>query len=195
MKPVNIHEGIDNTLLILQNQLKSKSHLGEIQVVKQYGELPLIECYAGQLNQVFMNILSNAIDALHEFRATNSPPIKGQNHQPSSENPVISNSTALKSAVAVQTGSLQPTIWICTELVDSNRASIRIRNNGPWIDEKIVNRLFDPFFTTKPIGQGTGLGLYISYQIVTDKHKGSLRCLSAPGQGVEFLITIPVAQL
>jgi len=194
MKPVNIHEGIDNTLLILQNQLKSKLHLGEIQIIKQYGELPLIECYAGQLNQVFMNILSNAIDALYEFRAANRPQVTGQNHQHFDKNLVVPNPTVTESATEAQSRSFQPTIWIQTKLVDSDHVSILIRNNGPWIDEKTINRLFDPFFTTKPVGQGTGLGLYISYQIVTDKHKGTLKCVSAPGQGVEFLITIPIFQ-
>ncbi|MDX2241811.1 MAG: ATP-binding protein [Leptolyngbyaceae cyanobacterium bins.302] len=164
MKPVNVHDGIDNTLLILQSQLKSKPNLREIHVIQQYGDLPLVECYAGQLNQVFMNILSNAIDALHHLRSGEKGDLV----------------------------DLEPTIWIQTELVGSDRLCVSIRNNGPSIDPVTITRLFDPFFTTKPVGQGTGLGLYISYQIITEKHNGTLECRSAPDQGVEFIIHIPI---
>jgi len=173
MKPVNIHDGIDNTLLILQNLLRHKSELREIRVVKHYDNLPEVECYAGQLNQVFMNILSNAIDALEELR-----------HPPSLRE---------KSTEQLQP-EIEPTIWIETELVEGDRILIRMRNNGPSIKHACIARLFDPFFTTKPVGQGTGLGLYISYQIITEKHQGTLQCFSEPGQGVEFQIMIPVHQ-
>ncbi|HEY9748758.1 MAG TPA: ATP-binding protein, partial [Allocoleopsis sp.] len=164
MKAVNIHEGIDSTLMILQNRLKAKSDRPEIAVIKDYGELPLIECYAGQLNQVFMNLLTNAIDALED-------------HQTS----------AVESLSA-------PKIEIRTHQLNGQTVQIRIADNGPGIAEADQRRLFDPFFTTKPIGKGTGLGLSISYQIVTDKHGGVLRCNSAPGQGTEFLIEIPLHQ-
>ncbi|MFB2938316.1 ATP-binding protein [Aerosakkonemataceae cyanobacterium BLCC-F154] len=167
MKDVNIHEGIDSTLLILQNRLKETSTNLGITIVKEYGNLPLLECYAGQLNQVFMNILSNAIDALDKFR----------------------------SKEEAETHNLVPTIIIHTELSpDNSRAVVKIKDNGCGISEEHKSKLFDPFFTTKPVGKGTGLGLSICYQIVVEKHKGDLRCVSEVGKGTEFIIEIPVYQ-
>ncbi|MEX0269432.1 ATP-binding protein [Leptolyngbyaceae cyanobacterium UHCC 1019] len=177
MKPVNIHEGIDNTLLILQNRLKAKGSQPDIEVIKQYGDLPLVECYAGQLNQVFMNVLSNAIDALEENSECGMERVE---RSPRSPYPVSHASNLL--------------ITIRTEQIAPNQVAISIHNNGDSIDESLRDRLFDPFFTTKPVGQGTGLGLYISYQIVTDTHGGRLKCCSLPGQGVEFRIEIPICQ-
>jgi signal transduction histidine kinase len=161
MKQVNLHEDIDNTLLILQHRLKPNGRSAEIQIVKDYGDLPLVECYPGQLNQVFMNILSNAIDALEEKR--------------------------------VMTIDSSPVITICTKVLPPGYVTVCIADNGPGITEAVKARLFDPFFTTKPIGTGTGLGLSISYQIVVEKHKGVLKCLSEPGCGAEFWIEIPMA--
>jgi two-component system NtrC family sensor kinase len=172
LKTVDIHEGIDSTLMILQNRLKSKGSHPGIEVVKEYGNLPLVECYPGQLNQVFMNILSNAIDALEENFELRTQSFELQ----------TSASTHL------------PTITIRTEKLGSNRIQIAIADNGPGMTENQRQRLFDPFFTTKPVGKGTGLGLSISYQVVTEKHRGELTCISAPGQGAEFLINIPVCQ-
>lgn len=163
MKAVNIHEGIDSTLLILDNRLKASSNRPAIEITKKYGDLPLVECYAGQLNQVFMNILANAIDALEE---------------------AFSNHTNVPN--------LQ--INIVTELIDEQNVMIRFIDNGMGIPEKVQKLLFDPFFTTKPIGKGTGLGLSISYKIIIEKHKGKLNCISAPGKGTEFVITIPLQQ-
>ena len=158
-KPVDIHEGIDNTLLILHTRLKANGHNPGIEVVKEYGKLPLVDCYAGQLNQVFMNIIGNAIDALDD-----------------------------KSAPRI--------IKISTELISasekSNSVLIRISDNGSGINEDAKMRLFDPFFTTKPVGKGTGLGLSISYQIIVEKHHGTLKCISEIGKGSEFVIQIPV---
>ncbi len=170
MKPVDIHEGIDSTLLILQHRLKNRSNGTEIQVVRHYGKLPPIECYAVQLNQVLMNIISNAIDALD---STNLPTTRGN-----------------------ASGSVQPkTITIYTDVLPGDRhAVIRICDNGAGIPAEIQTRLFDPFFTTKPVGKGTGLGLSISYQIVVEKHGGNLKCSSVPGQGTEFWIEIPISQ-
>lgn len=165
MKAVNIHDGIDSTLMILQHRLKAKHNHPEIQVIKEYGNLPLIECYAGQLNQVFMNILSNALDALEDRDSQLSADQMRQN-------PSI--------------------ISITTKMLDSDRVIIRIADNGPGMTETVCNRLFDPFFTTKPVGKGTGMGLSISYQIVTDRHKGSLKCTSSPGQGAQLAIEIPL---
>ncbi len=165
MKAVNIHDGIDSTLMILQHRLKAKHNHPEIQVIKEYAQLPLVECYAGQLNQVFMNILSNSLDALEERDA-------GLSAEQVRQNPSI--------------------ISITTKMLDSDRVFIRIADNGPGMTETVCNRLFDPFFTTKPVGKGTGMGLSISYQIITDRHKGSLKCTSSPGQGAELAIEIPL---
>lgn len=167
-KPANIHEGIDSTLMILQNRLKGKSESCGIEVVKEYGELPPVECYPGQLNQVFMNLLTNAIDAFDEY-----------NQQ--------SVSTQEFKATTSQ-------IRISTQTLDSKSIAIHIADNGPGIPAEIVSRLFDPFFTTKPVGKGTGLGLAISYQIVVEKHHGELKCMSQLGKGTEFMIEIPVTQ-
>src|SRR6478672_3719634 len=161
MKPVNLHEGIDSTLIILQNRLKAKSDRPAVQIVKEYGELPQVECYAGQMNQVFMNIISNGIDALQESMDQRQ-----------------------------ETGQT-PTITIRTQALENNRVAICIKDNGPGIPENVKAKLFDPFFTTKAVGEGTGLGLSISYQIVVDKHRGVLLCKSQPGEGTEFWIEIP----
>ncbi len=168
-KTVDIHDGLESTLMILQNRLKPKSNQPMIQVIKNYGELPLVECYAGQLNQVFMNILSNAIDALEE-------------------------NLAIKSQEPEGYGEYSPTICITTQLSSQNTAIIRIADNGPGMTKTTQERLFDPFFTTKQVGKGTGLGMSISYQIVTEKHEGSLTCISAPNEGAEFVIEIPIHQ-
>jgi signal transduction histidine kinase len=163
IKVVNIHENIDSTLMILGHRLKPKPEHPTIKVIKEYGELPLIECYAGQLNQVFINILHNAIDVLEE-----SFKLAGSDHT-------------------------SPTIWIHTEL-ENNYLIIRIADNGQGIPEEIQSRIFDPFFTTKPVGVGTGMGLAVSYQIITEGHNGSLHCVSQLGQGTEFVIKIPLKQ-
>jgi PAS domain S-box-containing protein len=189
MKPVNIHEGIDSTLVILQSQLKErrihKSDLDylrpTIAVVKDYGELPLVECYAGQLNQVFINLLTNAIDAL-EARCTND---------------ALQSRTALQaqsSAVSVRPPAEPPTIWIRTEYLTQEQIAIHITDNGLGVPPDLKQKLFDPFFTTKQVGEGTGLGLSISYQIVVDQHRGRLSCNSADRQGAEFVVQIPSRQ-
>ncbi|NEP48396.1 MAG: HAMP domain-containing protein [Moorea sp. SIO3C2] len=155
MKPVNIHEGIDNTLVLFSNRLNPG-----IEVIKQYGDLPLVDCYPAQLNQVFMNILENALDAI-EHKSVESCP------------------------------SQVFTIRIQTELVDQNWVVIRIADNGPGIPAAIKDRIFDPFFTTKEPGKGIGLGLAISYQIIT-QHRGKIEVASEPGQGAEFVISLPI---
>jgi PAS domain S-box-containing protein len=165
MKAVNIHDGIDSTLMILQHRFKAKHNYPEIEVIKEYGQLPLVECYAGQLNQVFMNILSNALDALEERNSRLSA-------EQMRENPSL--------------------IRIWTEMPKPDRVLVRIADNGPGMTETVRNQLFNPFFTTKPVGKGTGMGLSISYQIVTDRHSGSLKCTSSPGNGAEFAIEIPL---
>jgi signal transduction histidine kinase len=166
MKTVDIHEGIDSTLLILHNRLKAKPGCAEIQIIKEYGELPLVECYAGQLNQVFMNILSNAIDALENPN--------GQCH----------------------VGEPQTTgiIKICTKIKNEQYITVKISDNGFGMSQEVQKRIFDPFFTTKPVGKGTGLGLSISHQIITEKHQGKIQCSSEIEQGTEFYIDIPICQ-
>ena len=166
-KAVDIHEGIDNTLVILRQRLKGKTERPAIQIIKEYGQLPLVECYAGQLNQVFMNILSNAIDALEESN-------RGKSFEAITADP--------------------NTIRIGTHMPNQHRVGITIVNNGLSMTERVRSRLFDPFFTTKPVGKGTGLGLSISYQIVTEKHGGSLWCDSLDGHGTKFVIEIPLRQ-
>lgn len=157
MKAVNIHEGIESTLLILQSRLQVKPGKPAIEIIKNYGDLPKVECYAGQLNQVFMNILNNAIDALEKL-----------------------NQERNSSAIAIRTQAVNPDLVV-----------ISIKDNGVGMSDSVRQRIFDPFFTTKPVGQGTGLGLSITYQIVVDKHHGTIECISAPGQGAELIIQIP----
>lgn len=172
LKVVNIHEGIDSTLLILQYRLKAKSDSSGIEVIKEYGNLPEMECYAGQLNQVLMNVFSNAIDALEEGISKSFWEVETNNNQ-----------------------SLTAKIRICTQISeDKNRIVIRIADNGLGMTEEVMKRMFDPFFTTKPVGKGTGLGLSISYQIIVDKHNGFFNCKSLPGKGTEFSIEIPIKQ-
>jgi two-component system NtrC family sensor kinase len=172
-KPVDIHQGIDNTLMILQHRLRPEA--GGVQLIKEYGNLPKVECFAGQLNQVFMNLLNNAVDALEE-----------ESEELGSQNSKLSSQSSI------------PTIWIRTEVVSSSETAdkvvIRIADNGSGIPEAVKQQIFDPFFTTKPVGSGTGLGLTISYQII-EKHGGQLRCNSEMGQGTEFVVEIPLQEL
>ena len=166
-KRVDIHSGIDSTLMILHNRLKAKSIYPEIEIIKEYSYLPLIECYPGQLNQVFMNILANAIDALDDYNSKRT----------------------------IEEIRLNPNyIKISTELTINKQIRISICDNGIGIPKKIQSKLFDPFFTTKEVGKGTGNGLYISYQIIVEKHRGQLYCNSTTGKGTEFEIEIPMVQ-
>lgn len=178
MKPTNIHEWINNTLLILQSRLKPNGNNPGIMVIKEFGNLPLVECYPGQLYQVFMNIMSNALDALESEREVEKEKSR-------------EGETRLGEAHA----TLSPTIWISTETLESEQVIIRIRDNGPGMTANVLMRLFDPFFTTKALGKGTGLGLSISHKIVVKKHCGTLKCSSVPGQGAEFSIQLPIASL
>ena len=158
----DLHSGIDSTLLILSHRLKPQSNRPQILVVKQYGELPLVECHAGQLNQVFMNILANAIDALNEA---------GELCLQKSEPPMI---------------------IIATQVMDGDRIAISITDNGPGIPPEVKQHLFDSFFTTKPAGKGTGLGMSISHTIITENHSGALRLVSTSGKGASFVIELPI---
>ena len=164
IKAVDLHEGIESTLLILQNRLKANADNPGIQIVRDYGKLPPVECYPGQLNQVFMNIINNAIDALEEHNIRQvSKGIKSQQYQ----------------------------IKIRTLLVENQWVEIHIADNGPGMSEEVRSKLFDPFFTTKSVGKGTGLGLSISYKIIVEKHRGKIWCFSELNKGTEFIIKIP----
>ncbi len=163
-KPVDIHNGIDSTILILGNRIKASAERPQIIINKNYGDFPQLECNLGQLNQVFMNILANSIDALEENN-------QGRSYQEIEANPNIINITTKQKDKSI---------------------IISISDNGLGISEDVQSRIFDPFFTTKPVGKGTGLGLSISYQIIVDKHKGKLSCHSLPQKGTEFVIEIPL---
>jgi Signal transduction histidine kinase regulating C4-dicarboxylate transport system len=162
MKPVDIHEGIDSTLMILQTRFRGSTNSTEIEVIKNYGQLPKVNCYVSQLNQVFMNIISNAIDALeyrrHLLNQADYPPI----------------------------------ITISTQKIQDHQVKISIADNGLGMSSEVRQRIFDPFFTTKPVGSGTGLGLSISYSIIVERHQGKMSCSSTPGEGAEFTILIPI---
>ncbi|BAZ14266.1 integral membrane sensor signal transduction histidine kinase [Calothrix sp. NIES-4071] len=173
-KFVDIHEGIDNTLLILKHRLKATKTRPEIQIIRDYGQIPCFECYPAPLNQVFMNILSNAIDAIEELIST---------YQIEWDN--IHKSPQKLSKLKV--GKIR----IKTEITQNNSLVVRIADNGIGIKEEINKSIFDPFFTTKPVGKGTGLGLSISYQIIVQKHKGKLKYRSLPVEGTEFWIEVP----
>lgn len=164
-RSTDLHESIDNTLLILSNRTKHG-----VGIARNYGDIPSIKCYPGQLSQVFMNLISNAIDALAET-APDSKPAHWQ--------PKIEITTQVSSRTVDDRDTAH---WI----------SVRIADNGSGIPAEIQSRIFDMFFTTKPVGKGTGLGLAISYQIVTDKHKGQLNLNSQPGIGTEFEVLLPL---
>ncbi|MBW4649454.1 MAG: hypothetical protein KME06_12320 [Kastovskya adunca ATA6-11-RM4] len=170
VKPVNIQEGIDSSLLILQHRFKPKGKFPGIEVIKKYSELPLVECYPEQLNQVFLNLIGNAIDAL-ETR---------EEGRAEEENQLIIETKLLDS------DREDPSKPACV--------LISIADNGTGMTENVKRRLFEPFFTTKPAGKGTGLGLSISYQIIVERHGGELQCHSEPGKGTEFFIKIPLGQ-
>ena len=162
----NLHEGINSTLLILKHRLKANKIRPDIQVVKDYGKFPLVECFPGQLNQVFMNLLANAIDAVEESNS-------GLSFNEIKQNP---------NKITIHTALIK----------DTNHALIRIQDNGVGISGDVRQKMFNHLFTTKPVGKGTGLGLSIAYQIIVQKHQGTLEVNSVPGQGSEFIITIPI---
>ncbi len=160
-KAADLHQGIDSTLMILQNRIKDKDNRPEIKIIQDYGDLPKVACFAGQMNQVYMNLLANAIDALEDGHAAGRV--------------------------------MAPEIRIQTR-IEQDQAVLRFSDNGIGIPDAVKARLFDPFFTTKAVGQGTGMGLSISYQIVAEKHHGQLICRSTIGQGTTFEIRIPLQQ-
>ncbi|MEB3341746.1 hybrid sensor histidine kinase/response regulator [Okeania sp.] len=161
----NIHDGIDSTITILKYRLKTHQDYPEINIIKNYAHLPPIDCYAGQLNQVFMNILSNAIDAIEE-----------------------ANKEGARKEIVNQ-------IRIETEFsVDKKQVIIHIADNGIGMSQEVKEKVFEQGFTTKVVGKGTGLGMAIARNIVVEKHKGSLTCNSQLGKGTEFIISLPVSK-
>ncbi|AVH72646.1 trifunctional serine/threonine-protein kinase/ATP-binding protein/sensor histidine kinase [Nostoc sp. 'Lobaria pulmonaria (5183) cyanobiont'] len=166
--PFDIHEGIDSTILILRHRLKANENRPAIEVVKNYGKLPLVECFAGQLNQVFMNLLANAIDALEQYNTERS----------------LEAILANPNRITIQ-----------TLVADSSQdVLIKIADNGVGMSPEVKQKVFDHLYTTKPVGKGTGLGLAIARQIVVEAHGGSLSCTSELGKGTEFVIQISTQQ-
>ena len=171
-KRVDLHPGLESTLTILGSKLKATPTRPAIEISREYGDLPKVDCFPGQLNQVFMNLLSNAIDAIDEkWQAQTAG---GNGHSPP------------KSPVG------PPQITLRTEVVNSDRVQIHFSDNGIGIPDHVKRRMLDPFFTTKPVGKGTGLGMAISYQIIVERHQGKLDCVSTPGMGTRFLIELPI---
>jgi signal transduction histidine kinase len=166
-KRVDIHPGIDNALMILQHRLLPPPPQPPIAVAKTYAQLPGVECFPGQLNQALMNILVNALDALECRNAKHS---------------------------AAQLKADPSQLTISTAVIDAHWIEIAIADNGAGIPTAIQSQIFDPFFTTKPIGTGTGMGLAISYQVITEKHHGKILCRSQPGAGTAFIIKLPIRQ-
>ncbi|BAY90393.1 MULTISPECIES: hybrid sensor histidine kinase/response regulator [unclassified Tolypothrix] len=166
-EPTNIHEGIDSTLLILQYRLKANPERPAIQIIKEYNTLPLVECFPGPLNQVFMNILANAIDAIEESFAKSN------------------------SSLVEYTGK----ITIRTSVIEQRSVVIiQIADNGIGMTQAVQQGLSEPMFTTKPVGKGTGLGLSISRQIIEEQHQGAISFVSELGKGTEFSIEIPLVR-
>lgn len=164
-KKISIQDGLENTLTILQNRLAAKPCYAGIEVIKEYQDLPPVHCNSREINQVFLHLLNNAIDAVEAGRKECSERLEPD---------------------------MRAKIWLQTQVLDSAHIQIRIADNGAGIDETTRQRIFDPFFTTKPVGQGTGLGLSISYQVIVKQHHGKLLCDSTKGQGTEFKIILPI---
>ncbi|MEQ9554115.1 MAG: PAS domain S-box protein [Coleofasciculus sp. G3-WIS-01] len=200
-KIVDIHSGIESALMILQYRLKEKPGSAGICVIKEYGDLPPIDCWPGQLNQVFMNILTNAIDAIEEKASHYSSPTEAE---------FLDGMGLFSPTITIRTGISQTDSVkspMADDVAEENSRGerddsepgtpyvfIRITDNGIGMSPQTKKRLFDPFFTTKPVGLGTGLGLAVSYQIVVEKHGGKLWCNSTLEQGSELVVEIPIQQ-
>jgi signal transduction histidine kinase len=171
LKTVDIHEGLDSTLTILQHRLAPNSDTPAIEVIREYSSIPHVECYARQINQVFMNILINAVEALSGSFVIDTESLTNDKRQ-----------------------RIIPTITIRTKLVNDHQVLIEIADNGLGMTEAVQTRVFEPFFTTKQLGEGAGLGMSMSYGIIVNQHSGQIRCSSAPWQGTTVAIAIPIQQ-
>lgn len=163
----NLHEGINSTILILKHRLKASEFRPQIEVITDYADIPEIECFLGQLNQVFMNIIANAIDVFDEIAQDSS----------------FADFQTTPQKITIQT----------RVITEDNAVEVRISDNGKGMTEEVKTQIFDHLFTTKGVGKGTGLGLAIARQIVTEKHNGSLSVQSEVGQGTAFCIRLPIA--
>lgn len=164
-KVVNLHDGIESTLMVLQSRLKSQQNRPEIKLIKNHGNIPNLNCYASEINQVFLNILNNAIDAFDDH-----------------------GNSQLNSRL-----NQEPTISIATKQKEDSTIVIQIKDNGVGMSQGVSRRIFDPFFSTKLVGSGTGLGLSMSYQIIVEKHKSKLYLQSELGEGTTFVIELPLS--
>ena len=171
-KAVDLQTGIESALMIVQHRLKIQADRPAIEVIKNYETMPLVQCRANAINQVFLNILLNAIAAIDDYHAQR-----------------------IKKEQSNKTSEWQPKITITTQLSQEKEAIVIFADNGPGIPARIQEKIFDPFFTTKPVGEGTGLGLSISHSIVTKQHDGTLTCLSTVGQGTQLVIRLPFESL
>ncbi|MEQ8385715.1 MAG: response regulator [Coleofasciculus sp. A1-SPW-01] len=205
LKAVNIHEGIDTTLVLMEHRLRATN----IKVIKEYSQIPLLTCYASQLNQVVMMLIENAIDALqtdskfHNLKLRLVPTITVSTELRQSKTKAGEAGETGEAGEAGEAGGEKIKLRAYPSSIESQGFSsaipaapqvvvIRISDNGIGMSEEIQEKIFDPFFTTKPVGSGTGLGLAISHQIIVDKHKGNILCFSVPDQGTEFILEIPL---
>ncbi len=190
MKAVDIHTGIESTLMILQHRLKGKPDMPNISVIKEYENLPLVECFPGQLNQVLMNLIVNSIDSLESHFVNQAPEAAGFPQEP----PFIWIRTHLEEETVPESLALFQDLEKEGEAtkITTRKILISVADNGVGIPEAILGKIFDPFFTTKPVGKGTGLGLAIAHSTIVEKHGGKITCTSIPGNGTEFILEIPL---
>jgi signal transduction histidine kinase len=184
LKTVDIHDGIDHAIRILQHRLRAEGNRPEIRVIRDYGQLPQVTCYASQMNQVFLHLLSNAIDAIASCFANDTLDERSEPRCITIRTETGSTQASATSSTAEPTASNPQRTTDCV--------FIRIADNGCGMSEAVQQKMFDPFFTTKPLGNAKGLGLSISYQIVVERHHGQLTCHSVVGEGTEFAIVLPI---
>ncbi|MBW4651483.1 MAG: HAMP domain-containing histidine kinase [Kaiparowitsia implicata GSE-PSE-MK54-09C] len=194
LKAVDLHQGLDSVLMLLQHRLVLQESNPRIIVHRQFSSLPAVLCYPRDINQVFLNILSNALDALHH--CLSDRPSRQLTAIASAQTPGTIAPPPLDIPPAVEKpADWTPQLWLTTELIiDEGRAwaVIHIRDNGCGIPETHLPHIFEPFFTTKPVGQGAGLGLANGYQTIVDKHNGRLTCESHWGEGTTITLALPV---
>ncbi|MFK8186573.1 MAG: sensor histidine kinase [Phormidesmis sp.] len=187
LKEVDVHESIENALLVIHHRLEAKAERTGIDIVKDYGELPLVVCFPAQINQVGFNLLDNAVDAIDNYFSQEDSQEDSQGDSQGDSQRDFGERLMRKPQIQIKTR--------CESARENNtgetRCHIYIRDNGGGILEDVRQSIFDPFFTTKDVGQGTGLGLAISHQIIVEAHGGELRCESAPGDGTTMIVSLP----